>query len=695
MTAQLASIIDLLSSKDPSNFQSFFSAKDRKKISNEYVWPRECTDNNFPPSCNVNLFFGFFFDGTNNNLKLDRESHAYSNVARLYQAFPGGRDQHGSEAWPELKTKYHNSFFRTYVPGVGTEFEEVNDSGKGFSLTEDRPKGLGFCYLGENRIIWAMVEAINNVSRYYTDTPLIDSKKFKTDFNHLTLPGFGETTARFHANDDGEFKQRNSMKLLEAAFTNALQRLHEKLKLYLPTGPQKSREKGVVTAIYVSMFGFSRGATKARAFSNWFIWLCRLDAKIAGGAGMSMGAIPVTIDFLGLFDTVASVGLAASALIADGHQAWADAEVSLRIPIEPTQCLHLVSAHEIRRSFPLDSVLYEADLPPNCKEIVFPGVHSDIGGGYAPLEQGRGKHPEGDDLISRIPLATMYRAARLAGVPLKLEEAPESVKRAFRMEPSVIQAFNAYIEGCRQAHGITKDEPMASPLHKLMEQQHKLYVQWRKKMLGKMAQLRSVQDSDAHAREDVLDADKELVDEVGYFQSWRRNQFRGEVEMRPTVPEWQDIDRYWDDPAPAAAITDFFEQFVHDSRACFKPLGKDIPDLQHHMDMLSLQNEKAREWEVDHPGSMERNPYALTSSEKAKLNKYMLYKDKPNFRDGLDPESKGREPMWLGAGFLRYRRIYMGSDSFKPHGAHYAGLAPSRGVDRHDHWNNEERMQVA
>ena len=96
-----------------------------------------------------------------------------------------------------------------------------------------------------------------------------------------------------------------------------------------------------------------------------------------------------------MFDTVASVGLAASALIADGHQAWADADDSLRIPLEPVQCLHLVSGHEARRSFPLDSVLYRGELPPNCTEIVFPGVHSDIGGGYPPFDQGRGKDPWG------------------------------------------------------------------------------------------------------------------------------------------------------------------------------------------------------------------------------------------------------------------------------------------------------------
>ncbi len=54
--------------------------------------------------------------------------------------------------------------------------------------------------------------------------------------------------------------------------------------------------------------------------------------------------------------------------------------------------------------------------------------------------QGRGKNEEGADMVSRITLATMYRAARLAGVPLKLEDAPEAVKRSFLVDTGLIQA---------------------------------------------------------------------------------------------------------------------------------------------------------------------------------------------------------------------------------------------------------------
>jgi hypothetical protein len=677
MTASLASLY-LVNTADPARRDEFFDGKREIPKLKEFIHNRECQDNHFPPSCDVNLFFGFFFDGTNNNLKRDRNSHSHSNVARLYSAFPGDRDDNGSEAWPDLDTKYHNSFFRTYVPGVGTQFDDVNDSGKGFTLSEDRPKGLAFCYKGQNRIVWALVQALNNVHKYYTDRPLIDQDAFKQHFNGLELPEFGSTVVDFHPPIDGVFQPLTPMEKLEAAFTGALQELRAKLGSYLPVGRGKNRDKGNVINIYASMFGFSRGAAEARAFTNWFVWLCRLDASVDGGTGMSIGSIPVTIDFMGLFDTVASVGLAASFIIADGHQGWADAEVSLRIPPEPMQCLHLVSSHEVRRSFPLDSVLYCGTLPSNCKEIVFPGVHSDIGGGYKPCEQGKGIDPEGADLLSRITLAVMYRAARLAGVPLKLEEAPASVKRDFTIAPAIIETFNTYLQAC----GVQPEKPVFGQLHTVMAQQHMLYIQWRKKMLGRMNEMPGFASCDKHDKLDIQNADKEFRDEIACFENWRNNRYGRDVDYSPGVPEWSAIDAYWDAPPPPPNITDLFDRYVHDSRAWFKPLGKDIPDLQHEMDMLSLQAEKEQAWDATPSNDGSPNPYVLSKADKEKLKNYLLYKQThPNstdYREGLTPESKGRESALIGAGYLRYRKIYMGSDWYKPSGAMYAGLAPKR-----------------
>ncbi|CAN5758567.1 hypothetical protein BH11PSE12_BH11PSE12_22250 [soil metagenome] len=96
-----------------------------------------------------------------------------------------------------------------------------------------------------------------------------------------------------------------------------------------------------------------------------------------------------------------------------------------------------------------------------------------MGGGYKPKEQGRGEDEEGADMLSRISLAMMYRAARLAGVPLKLEDAPAKVKKSFTVDAALITAFNAYLLAC----GVEKDkDAKTSFLHEMMEDQHHLYI---------------------------------------------------------------------------------------------------------------------------------------------------------------------------------------------------------------------------
>ncbi|MDW5419288.1 hypothetical protein R6242_22200, partial [Iodobacter sp. CM08] len=40
-------------------------------------------------TCEEDIFLGFFFDGTNNNKYRDTPEYCHSNVARLYEAYPG------------------------------------------------------------------------------------------------------------------------------------------------------------------------------------------------------------------------------------------------------------------------------------------------------------------------------------------------------------------------------------------------------------------------------------------------------------------------------------------------------------------------------------------------------------------------------------------------------------------------------
>lgn len=663
MTATLCETISV-NHADPSLSTLFFLPDEAVTIT-ELDRRRECSEpKTFPPPCDVKLRFGFFFDGTNNNMDRDLPAFCQSNVARLYMAFP---DRKAKNLKPGFS---YSHYFRTYVPGVGTKFEAVADTG----LDKMKKDGLAFAKLGQNRIIWALVDAINHVHAYYLDTDLVSAPAFLAQYNSLELPSFRATKGGWFNSGEDELEK------LTAAFTKTLRELHTKLSVFLPVGEGKKKDKGVVEHIYYSIFGFSRGAAEARVFANWFLWLCRLDATLTKRPGPTLCSIPVTFDFMGLFDTVASVGLASSAPLpgAHGHYGWADADHSLKLPeVPPTKCLHLVSAHEIRRSFPLDSIMDGNNFPASCTEIVMPGVHSDVGGGYLPKEQGRGKDGQGEDMLSRVPLSMMYRAARLAGVPLKLEDAPESVKRAFRISPELIETFNAFVAACAGPASATRP----TPLHEIMAKQHQLYIQWRKKMIGNMKALQSVIDSDSCDREDILAADKELAHEMKLFDEWRdwkRGMTADDDKQTPfSYPEWSTIETYWDQPAPPVAITDLFDNYVHDSRAWFKPFGTDSVDLLAEMEKLAMREEQLIEWDKKPVGP---KPAPLTKAEYDKVTRYRPHRNTADACTAAGFVSEGREGNFLHGGFLRYRKVYMGSNGFKPKGAVYAEVSPAAGA---------------
>ncbi|WP_332876741.1 phospholipase effector Tle1 domain-containing protein [Massilia sp. S19_KUP03_FR1] len=455
----------------------FFDGSERAKV-NRFEKLEQPSVGSPTTGCKTNLYFGFFFDGTKNNYVLAEKNKTHSNIARLYDCYPGLSVPNVLPKitdWEYDPSRYTH-FFRTYIPGVSSPFKDVNDSGQGLDLQ----RGAATGYLGEARIIWALLQALNNVHRYFLKAPLLTPQETTSFVKSVVLnksrrrqmtPAPGEVT------DD---ENSSADHLTRQAFEEVLGRLHCAVKQHWPdkkAGRPPKIDPGIVRKIHISIFGFSRGATQARAYTNWLMSLCKLDARLCGrGNTMTLGGFDVAFDFLGLFDSVASIGagntLGNSVLgkMFDGHGAWADAEESLRIPDNIT-CLHLVAAHEVRRSFPLDSIFAVGDVTTsNCTEIVLPGVHSDLGCGYAPGEQGRGRDPEGKDMLTRIPLLLMYQSARLAGVPLKLELASDIAKQRFAVAPETINAFNAYINACKTKIG---------SLTAIMREQGNYYMQWR------------------------------------------------------------------------------------------------------------------------------------------------------------------------------------------------------------------------
>ncbi|HZI10875.1 MAG TPA: DUF2235 domain-containing protein [Myxococcus sp.] len=357
----------------------------------------------------------FFFDGTGNNLEADVRNNKHSNVARLYRLHQENTAQ---------------GIFRYYLPGIGTLFRAIGDTGGKMA------SGTGGG--GEDRLDWAMA------------------------------------------------------------------RLEERFKA----------SKGA--KLNVSMFGFSRGAALARAFAIRIaeecevgkngVWLFKLNGK----------QYPIRLYFMGLFDTVASVGVAMAANneptrgltmglfgletamknrsgfsnslkniafgdspgadpgagSANGHMAWGD---DMRVPAMVEDCLHMVAAHEIRNSFPVDSVLQGLNYPKNCRELVFPGAHSDVGGGY---RQGEGARSPGPGTqLSLIALWEMRTQALKAGVPLPKTIDSELLKADFAEDPAGKGGFETlrrrYIHYMKQAGWGGK------PIGSMFLSHMKLYYQWR------------------------------------------------------------------------------------------------------------------------------------------------------------------------------------------------------------------------
>ena len=444
--------------------------------------------------CSKPAYIGLFFDGTNNSYRhaIENNTGQESNVARLYDVFPGQCVPGILPSETDWKSDLdlYKRYFKIYVPGVGKAFPNIGDQLEGLKNIFDPQAGAGMATYGQSRIIWAIAQIVNHIYQYYwggmgsrilipdsevvmvSENIKLTNKGLKTNIkdelsNALALDAWknkrlalpilicsgGDDTGTYGGYCDYKQYWTAYNDKVTIVFREWLLRLKEFMR-----NKHNNPDNQPLRKIHFYTFGFSRGAAEARAFLNWFVRLCEVDAFLNNESGgrLSLAGIPVSHEFMGIFDTVASVGFADMFAGSTGHNWWADA-ASLQIPPEVGRCIHFVSAHEQRRCFPLDSVYQGQKLPEYCEEIVFPGVHSDIGGGYAPLDQGKGFEREGTSLLSRIPLIEMYRHARLAGVPLVLEKSSSKAINAYKIDKKLIDDFNKYLSFFDKKEGTTAE----------------------------------------------------------------------------------------------------------------------------------------------------------------------------------------------------------------------------------------------
>lgn len=355
-----------------------------------------------PPCCKT-LHISVFFDGTGNNLNHDlniADPKHPTNIARLFRATVGQGYAAGlgnnNSALTDLPDTAGNKYYKYYMPGIGTPFPEIMDLD--FTMG-----GLAFASHGEDRINWGLLRIIDALRRTTGLGKMDDGECWSSvQAMSTTMMSFGLT--------GGSNRYNEFQRLLKSP------PLHSRLKVALnPGGPGQMKLLGIKLYIY----GFSRGAAAARAFVSWLSELLPAPKEGQDKPEQCLMSgdlkIPLSVEFLGLLDTVASVGIPHIAPVAEGHMGWADGNQAL--PEEKRygglikHGVHLVSAHEQRLCFPLDSIRRtDGSYPARCVEVLYPGMHSDLGGGYPPGDQGKANGPDDALLLSQIALHDMYAA---------------------------------------------------------------------------------------------------------------------------------------------------------------------------------------------------------------------------------------------------------------------------------------------
>jgi uncharacterized protein (DUF2235 family) len=477
-------------------------------------------------SCEKEIHVGVFFDGTNNNMGRDRASRGHSNIVSLYDAHKDDKAEH----------------FAYYVPGVGTPFPQIGEQG------ED-PDGKTFGAGGEARIHYGMLQVYNAACRAATGQDLLTPTEMKDlvtgvffGLHTVWRWGDGKTVAKFRELDT---------KLKQAV--------------------QGRRPR--VCKVNLSVFGFSRGAAEARAFAQWM-------QQTAQGA---IGEAVLNFQFMGIFDTVASVLLADSSPVGgSGFMDWANGTMGIS---GVNRVVHYVAAHEIRRSFPLSTARAGGVWPSGAKEFAYPGAHSDVGGGYSPGDQGKSRAGR-SALLAQIPLNDMHFEALNASVKLwAKQELPAAVRADFAVDADLDGSFGEFAKWTAEVD--EKQDIVAAggaPEDRLRYQMQR-YWRWRASVSSdaKFKALESYQNSSGQDKTDLWEAELDWRRDVQVARDAMKpvptvtftktdRMITGETvkatDLQRTVVSQVDLAH-----TVTPAVSAFFDRYVYDSHAGFWLLG--------------------------------------------------------------------------------------------------------------------------
>lgn len=605
--------------------------------------------------CCKSLHVSLFFDGTNNNDDNDTTSEHPSNIAKLFHASLRGR------------TAEKNGYFSYYMPGVGTPFPEIGE----LDYSED---GLKYATGGEDRINWALVQVASAMSFALIKDVVDDSvANIKVEAMSTWRGPLGSAF--------GTSRRRAVMGELFSSLQAAA--------VKKPPVPE-------VLGVKLYVYGFSRGAAEARTFVTWLSQLFETPPG-AEQPVQRLAGLPISVEFLGIMDTVASVGIAHAVPFFDGHMDWADDSQLLpdatRFPNLVKHCQHFVAAFEQRSCFPLDSIRNEdGKYPGNSYEVVYPGVHSDVGGGYPMNDQGKARGGT-NELISQIALHDMYAAAFAIGAPFQVPEValpktlePErswrvispAADKEFELSEALVTRFNAWRR--KTLPGIQPDTsanlpaweykpvPLATTVEDTLAEQLHWITGWR---IGRYVNDREG-NNDSYKRQpyftkaNEVTAYKESVDREAYEKKLAN--LPSERLKNPALPGPRIYEPTIDQTQLSQAATEFKSDYLGQKRkqtdwkgTTFDVVLRDAVYLLNQNDERQDHDRIAKEGKVRHD-ELFRDTQGTPSNDPDTALLVALFDDQIHDSRAwfMYDTLKSRE-MW--AGYFFYRMTYFGNEN--------------------------------
>ena len=306
----------------------------------------------------VDIYIGIFFDGTNNNKVQAAIGRRFRQESKVNAKGFAYVDQQSQEQLLQDDRKRYAISSKSKDEAENREVAEILDD-----KVSDEVYGK---YRNSNS---------QNVS--YTNVAILESF-YKTDATHYSLYVEGSGSDMDFDSTGADF-----IGLALGAGDNGVVAKVGKALDFISNFILSSKPNGQKYRLHFDVFGFSRGATAARIF-NYIVYSDKIAQK-SGNEELKKNSDSFVkklqpekdieskeVEYLGIFDTVGSVGVVHSDNVAQ-YGLWAT-DMCRRV-------VHLCGMDELRKNFAIIDI--ESSVHSNGLELFLPGCHTDIGGGIS------------------------------------------------------------------------------------------------------------------------------------------------------------------------------------------------------------------------------------------------------------------------------------------------------------------------